>query len=50
MNCVSGGGAGLFAQGSEHNMTPTFARTVTADCYVFFANGEHGNPDLDVVR
>lgn len=36
--------------GSEHNMTAAFARTVTADHYVFCANGEHENPDLDVVR
>ena len=36
--------------GSEHNMTPAFARAVTADHYIFCANGEHENPDLAVIR
>jgi hypothetical protein len=36
--------------GSEHNITEAFARSVTADHYVFCGNGEHGNPDARVVR
>ena len=36
--------------GSEHNITPAFCRTITADDYLFCGNGEHENPDLDVVR
>jgi beta-lactamase superfamily II metal-dependent hydrolase len=32
--------------GSARNMTPDFLRTVTADRYVFSANGRYGNPDL----
>lgn len=38
--------------GSENNMSPDFARQVSADHYVFCGNGEHGNPDhrvLDMV-
>lgn len=36
--------------GSEHNLDEDFARRVTADHYVFCANGEHENPDLAVVE
>jgi hypothetical protein len=36
--------------GSEHNLTPEFAKQITADRYLFCANGEHGNPDLRIVR
>lgn len=36
--------------GSEHNLTPAFARRVTADTYVFCANGEHANPDRRIVQ
>jgi Metallo-beta-lactamase superfamily len=35
--------------GSEHNIDADFCRQVTADHYVFCANGEHENPDLAVV-
>lgn len=35
--------------GSEHNLTREFARRITADVYVFCANGEHDNPDPRVV-
>jgi hypothetical protein len=36
--------------GSEHNLTPEFAQNITADRYVFCANGEHENPDPRVVK
>jgi hypothetical protein len=36
--------------GSEHNLDEDFAARVTADHYVFCANGEHANPDLRIVR
>jgi beta-lactamase superfamily II metal-dependent hydrolase len=36
--------------GSEHNIDAAFCRKVTADHYVFCANGEHENPDLRVVE
>ena len=36
--------------GSEHNLHRHFARSVTADNYVFCGNGAHENPDLDVVE
>jgi hypothetical protein len=35
--------------GSEHNTDASFCRRVTADHYVFCGNGEHQNPNLDVV-
>jgi hypothetical protein len=35
--------------GSEHNLDAAFARRVSADHYVFGANGEHNNPDLRVI-
>jgi hypothetical protein len=35
--------------GSEHNIDQEFCRSVTADHYVFCANGAHENPDLAVV-
>lgn len=35
--------------GSEHNLDAGFARTVSADHYVFCGNGEHGNPELSVI-
>lgn len=36
--------------GSENNMDAGFAQRVSADHYVFGANGEHENPDLRVLR
>lgn len=36
--------------GSEHNIDEAFCRRVTADHYVFCANGAHANPDLAAVR
>jgi beta-lactamase superfamily II metal-dependent hydrolase len=36
--------------GSEHNIDDAFCRTITADEYVFCGNGEHENPELDVIR
>jgi len=36
--------------GSEHNMDRTFAKRITADHYVFCANGEHANPDLRILE
>jgi hypothetical protein len=36
--------------GSEHNLDEPFARKVTADHYIFCADGEHENPDARVVR
>jgi len=36
--------------GSEHNLDLAFARRVTADHYVFCANGEHENPDRRIVK
>lgn len=35
--------------GSEHNIDAEFCRRVTADHYVFCANGAHENPDLAVL-
>ncbi len=36
--------------GSENNMDVDFARKVSADHYVFCGNGEHENPNLDVIK
>jgi beta-lactamase superfamily II metal-dependent hydrolase len=36
--------------GSEHNVREDFFRQVTADHYIFCANGAHHNPDLDVLE
>jgi hypothetical protein len=36
--------------GSEHNVDRAFCDRVTADHYVFCGNGEHDNPDLDVLE
>jgi beta-lactamase superfamily II metal-dependent hydrolase len=36
--------------GSENNLKPEFAKKVTADRYLFCANGEHGNPDPRIVQ
>jgi hypothetical protein len=36
--------------GSEHNINKTFCDHVTADNYIFCGNGEHENPDLDVIQ
>jgi beta-lactamase superfamily II metal-dependent hydrolase len=36
--------------GSEHNIDPEFCRRITADHYVFCANGANENPDVRVVR
>jgi hypothetical protein len=35
--------------GSENNLDADFCKRVTADHYVFCANGEHANPDLRVL-
>jgi hypothetical protein len=35
--------------GSENNLDEQFARTVSADHYVFCGNGSHGNPETDVI-
>lgn len=35
--------------GSENNLDADFARTVSADHYVFCGNGEHGNPERSVI-
>ena len=35
--------------GSEHNIDAHFCNHVTADKYIFCGNGEHENPDLDVL-
>lgn len=36
--------------GSEHNIDRGFCDRITADHYVFCGNGEHANPDLDVLE
>jgi hypothetical protein len=36
--------------GSEHNIKKEFCDRVTANHYVFNGNGEHENPDLDVIE
>lgn len=36
--------------GSEHNVHRHFCDRVSADHYVFCGNGEHQNPDLDVLQ
>jgi beta-lactamase superfamily II metal-dependent hydrolase len=36
--------------GSEHNINEDFCKKVTATNYVFCGNGEHENPDIDVVK
>jgi hypothetical protein len=36
--------------GSENNIDDPFCRTITANDYVFCGNGEHENPDFDVIR
>lgn len=36
--------------GSEHNLDRDFVKRITADHYVFCANGEHENPDLRVIE
>lgn len=36
--------------GSEFNLSEEFCRTITADNYVFCANGEHDNPDQRVLQ
>jgi beta-lactamase superfamily II metal-dependent hydrolase len=36
--------------GSEFNLDAEFCRRVTADDYIFCANGEHANPDLRVLE
>lgn len=35
---------------SEHNVDLPFCQRVTADNYIFCGNGEHENPDLDVLK
>jgi beta-lactamase superfamily II metal-dependent hydrolase len=35
--------------GAAANIRPEFAQAVTADTYVFCGNGEHGNPEPEVV-
>ena len=36
--------------GSEHNLDRAFVKRITADHYVFCANGEHENPDLRILE
>jgi hypothetical protein len=36
--------------GSENNLDEAFAARVSANTYVFCANGEHGNPDPRIVE
>ena len=36
--------------GSEHNIDAPFCRRVTADDYLFCGNGEHTNPEIDVIE
>jgi beta-lactamase superfamily II metal-dependent hydrolase len=36
--------------GSEHNLSEDFCKLITATNYVFCGNGEHENPDVDVVK
>jgi len=36
--------------GSEHNFTKDFAKTITADHYLFCGDGAHENPDVRVVE
>lgn len=36
--------------GSQHNLDIDFARKVSADHYVFCGNGEHENPEVDVIK
>jgi hypothetical protein len=36
--------------GSEFNMTPDFAKNITADDYIFCGNGGDENPDLETLR
>jgi beta-lactamase superfamily II metal-dependent hydrolase len=36
--------------GSEHNIEKRFCDSVSADDYVFCGNGQHENPDLDVLE
>ena len=36
--------------GSENNMSPEFARTVTADHYLFCGDGQSGNPEPEVIE
>jgi beta-lactamase superfamily II metal-dependent hydrolase len=35
---------------SEFNVDEAFCRTITADHYIFCGNGEHQNPDLQVIQ
>jgi hypothetical protein len=36
--------------GAKANITPAFARDITADSYVFCGDGEYGNPEPEVVH
>lgn len=36
--------------GSEHNLDLAFCQRVTADHYILTGNGEHENPDLEVLK
>ena len=36
--------------GSEHNLDRDFVKRITADHYVFCANGEHENPDRRIIE
>lgn len=36
--------------GSEHNLDREFVKRITADHYIFCANGEHANPDLRILE
>jgi hypothetical protein len=35
---------------SEHNVSEEFCNKITADNYIFCGNGEHLNPDIDVLK
>ena len=36
--------------GSAHNVAPDFFKRITANHYVFSANGRHGNPDRETIE
>jgi len=36
--------------GSKNNINEEFCKRITADNYIFFYNGRHNNPDLDVIK
>jgi hypothetical protein len=36
--------------GSEHNIDRNFCDTISADNYLFCGNGEHSNPEIEVIK